>query len=208
TTSKEMATFVSIAAYMRATNANIPAAQLLQLRYQIRHMGLQFSLIAGSLVEFRHVRASNTILECSLRAEHGNTVDNVSMESMDTAMSEKLPAVSLNMCDFTWGGGVSILQGVSLDILPRHLAIVTGPIGVGKSTLLQAIGGEVHMCAGHGQTIGKVVYVSQRPWMMGDTIRNNILFGLDYDQVWYQRVIKACALEWDFSTMADGDMTM
>lgn len=54
-----------------------------------------------------------------------------------------------------------------------------------------------------------VVFVSQResgfglsaqePWIQHATVRDNILFGNDYDPVFYQIVIDACALTDDLN---------
>ena len=42
---------------------------------------------------------------------------------------------------------------------------------------------------------GRLSYVSQEPWMFMGTIRDNILFGMAYDSVWYNKVIDACSLD-------------
>ena len=39
------------------------------------------------------------------------------------------------------------------------------------------------------------------------TVRNNILFGLPYDPVRYERVIQACALDRDIALFPSGDET-
>lgn len=42
---------------------------------------------------------------------------------------------------------------------------------------------------------------------MNQTVRDNILFGLPYDEERYKRVIDACCLEHDLGMLEDGDMT-
>ena len=42
---------------------------------------------------------------------------------------------------------------------------------------------------------GRVSYVSQTPWVFSGTVRDNILFGLPFDQKRYDEVIDACALK-------------
>jgi len=39
------------------------------------------------------------------------------------------------------------------------------------------------------------------------TLRDNILFGSDYDPSWYAEVLDACALRADIALLADGDLT-
>ena len=41
---------------------------------------------------------------------------------------------------------------------------------------------------------GSVSYASQDPWIFSGTIKENILFGLDYDKAWYDRVVECCCL--------------
>jgi ABC-type transport system involved in cytochrome bd biosynthesis fused ATPase/permease subunit len=50
-------------------------------------------------------------------------------------------------------------------------------------------------------------YVAQTPWIENATIKNNILFGLPYDPVRYEKVIEACALTKDLAMFEDGDST-
>ena len=37
-------------------------------------------------------------------------------------------------------------------------------------------------------------YASQDPWIFSGTIKENIIFGQNYDEVWYNRVIECCSL--------------
>ena len=42
---------------------------------------------------------------------------------------------------------------------------------------------------------GSIGYASQEPWIFSASMRENILFGLHYQSVWYDNVIEACALD-------------
>uniref|UniRef100_A0A7N8XRB5 ATP-binding cassette, sub-family C (CFTR/MRP), member 10 n=1 Tax=Mastacembelus armatus TaxID=205130 RepID=A0A7N8XRB5_9TELE len=48
---------------------------------------------------------------------------------------------------------------------------------------------------------------SQEPWIQHASVRDNILFGKDYDFDFYQAVIEACALSDDLSVLPNGDKT-
>ncbi|CAG8810482.1 2701_t:CDS:1, partial [Racocetra fulgida] len=50
-------------------------------------------------------------------------------------------------------------------------------------------------------------YVAQQAWLQNASIRDNILFGLPYNENRYNQVIKICALEKDFQIFEDSDMT-
>ncbi len=52
-----------------------------------------------------------------------------------------------------------------------------------------------------------VAYCSQSPWLLGTTLKENILFGSPYDERRYRAVIKACALEPDLKILEYGDET-
>ena len=53
-----------------------------------------------------------------------------------------------------------------------------------------------------------IAYASQSPFILNDTIRNNILFGEDYDEEYYQRVLEACNLLPDLKELGpSGDLT-
>lgn len=54
---------------------------------------------------------------------------------------------------------------------------------------------------------GTVAYVPQQSWIQNETIRNNITFGMDFDEYFYFRVINACALRIDINNLTNGDMT-
>lgn len=54
---------------------------------------------------------------------------------------------------------------------------------------------------------GKIAYAPQEAWIFSGTIRQNILCGLEYDVKRYKKVVKACALEKDFSLFPNGDLS-
>merc|ERR1712071_313366 len=50
-------------------------------------------------------------------------------------------------------------------------------------------------------------YCNQTPWVVNDTLKGNILFGRDFDEKRYDKVVKACALLDDLAILPAGDMT-
>jgi ABC-type multidrug transport system fused ATPase/permease subunit len=52
---------------------------------------------------------------------------------------------------------------------------------------------------------GDLAYVSQTPWLQDASIRDNILFGNDFDYEWYQMCIRASELLEDISSLREGD---
>lgn len=55
--------------------------------------------------------------------------------------------------------------------------------------------GELVPSSGKIRHSGRISYSSQTAWIMPGTIRDNILFGLTYDEYRYKSVVKACQLE-------------
>ncbi|GBP63239.1 Probable multidrug resistance-associated protein lethal(2)03659 [Eumeta japonica] len=104
---------------------------------------------------------------------------------------------------------VDTLRGITFTVRPGEFVGVAGPVGAGKSSLLQVILGELPVSRGSMSLGGaRVAYASQEPWLFVGTVRQNILFGLPYDKQRYKKVIHACALVRDFEQLSSGDATL
>lgn len=99
------------------------------------------------------------------------------------------------------------LSPVNMTIARGELIAVTGPTSSGKSTLAEGLAGRLLLLAGKASRNDPVIYAPTKPWIYSATIRQNILFGLDYDAEVYRSIIAACCLDADLATFADGDAT-
>ena len=63
-----------------------------------------------------------------------------------------------------------------------------------QSTLLMALLGELPTQSGTSILRGRVGYTAQQAWILNGSLRDNILFGSEYQPAKYQRVIRLCAL--------------
>ncbi|XP_066141645.1 ATP-binding cassette sub-family C member 4-like [Euwallacea fornicatus] len=106
-----------------------------------------------------------------------------------------------------WVPENTILKKISFTVPKGCLCAVIGPVGAGKSSLLQMLLGELTLTSGSVRTGGTISYASQEPWLFASSIRNNILFGKDYCKELYKKVTKACALAKDFEQLPYGDQT-
>lgn len=133
----------------------------------------------------------------------------------DPVQAEELNAYSLCVqnADFAWYGGkpeklVPVLSDIMLSVSQGSLVVVLGEVGSGKSSLLQALLGEMIKMQGNIFWQGCFGYVSQIPWIQSGTIRDNILFGKPYHKERYTSVLSACALDVDIERMAGNDLCM
>ncbi|XXG51840.1 hypothetical protein AAC387_Pa03g0319 [Persea americana] len=99
----------------------------------------------------------------------------------------------------------TVLNHITLELPKGILVAVVGEVGSGKSSLLNSIIGEMLLIHGFIRSQGSISYVSQVPWILSGTVRDNILFGKDYDAKRYTEVLHACALDVDISLMVRGD---
>lgn len=100
------------------------------------------------------------------------------------------------------------LSDVSLTVLKGELVAVIGSVGSGKSSLLQVILNELPLNEGEIEVKGTISYAAQEPWLFTGSIRQNILFGQSFNLDRYNKVVKACALERDFSLFPFGDKSV
>ena len=116
------------------------------------------------------------------------------------------------------------LQNLSCLFPVGEISCVIGPVGSGKTSLLLAMMGELRRVSGttrmpcpiarslvepdpETRLTESVAYCSQSAWLLGTTVRQNILFGAKYDQGRYREVLKACALEPDLDILEYHDET-
>ncbi|KAJ7776222.1 P-loop containing nucleoside triphosphate hydrolase protein [Mycena metata] len=91
--------------------------------------------------------------------------------------------------------------------------LVVGPTGSGKTSLLMALLGEMHLIQSSPASWfnlprqGGVSYAAQESWVLNDTIKNNILFNTPLDEQRYRKVIYQCCLERDLELFDAGDET-
>ncbi|KAJ2469835.1 Multidrug resistance-associated protein 1 [Coemansia sp. RSA 2337] len=131
--------------------------------------------------------------------------------------SPVLPAeIAIQIVDglFTWAltdaDRTQTLSIPKLDVTQGQLIAVVGKVGAGKSSLLLALLGEMKQSSGETRINHKLkfAHVSQTPWLMSTTIRDNILFGLPYDETWYTKVIDRCELQHDIDHLVLRDQTI
>ena len=114
------------------------------------------------------------------------------------------------------------LKRVNFTCNEGEFIAVVGGVGSGKSTLLRAILGEIQRFSGDVAVRGKVAYFDQKPFIMNDTVKQNILFGnsdgsaindakISHDNgcnnELYDLALKSCSLQHDLEMLQNGDQT-
>ena len=100
------------------------------------------------------------------------------------------------------------LHSLNLRVKPGQLVAVVGQVGAGKSSLIQALLGEMEKHGGHVALQGSVAYVPQQAWIQNNTLKENILFGKSLDNMKYGRTVEVCGLEADIDLLPERDATM
>jgi len=112
---------------------------------------------------------------------------------------------------------VETLHNISISIKSGDLVAIVGKVGSGKSSFLSSILGEMEPVRNSKVFIPRdpekvedcsfKSYCSQTPWIVNETVRGNILFGREFNNERYERVVEACALQDDLNILPAGDAT-
>jgi ABC-type multidrug transport system fused ATPase/permease subunit len=121
-------------------------------------------------------------------------------------------ALQVEKATFVWDSvdsstGNFSIQDLDFQIPKGSLVAIVGPVGAGKSSLLQGLVGDMKKMNGNVVFHGAIAYCQQQAWIQNASLRDNILFGLPWDEKRYNQVIETCALERDLSILAGGDLT-
>ena len=104
---------------------------------------------------------------------------------------------------------LTLLENITLSVKKGEFIAILGPTGSGKTCLINAIMNNYYIYSSSSQIIlnGELSYFSQQPWVMTDTVKNNIIFNNEYNEEKYRQVVSVCELENDIFEFANGDKT-
>ncbi|KAJ3103612.1 Multidrug resistance-associated protein 4 [Phlyctochytrium bullatum] len=166
---------------------------------------LQF--VSESRVSLSRIQAFLSLPEMAVKANFGP--DAPIFKEVDDASVE----IAIRNGSFAWGPeGVArpTLTGVDLTVKKGELIVVVGPVGAGKSSLLQALLGEMESLPDTrvGIRTQRIAYCTQTPFIFSGTIEENILFGQPLSEPRLRDVIRASAMESDMALFPKGRHTV
>lgn len=83
------------------------------------------------------------------------------------------------------------LHNVNLQAGRNELIAIIGAVGSGKSSLLAAMAGHMRKTDGRAIFGASRAFCPQYAWIQNTSLQNNITFGKEFDQAWYDKIIDA-----------------
>jgi len=100
-----------------------------------------------------------------------------------------------------------ILKDINIKVKPKSLVAIVGVVGSGKSSLVNAMIGEMIKLEGSVKYNGRLAFIAQNAWIMNGTLRENVIMDQPYDEEKYNKTIKLCELNEDLLSFPKADLT-
>ncbi|KAL4493905.1 hypothetical protein ABPG73_010183 [Tetrahymena malaccensis] len=122
---------------------------------------------------------------------------------------QSLPQGTIKMINFKafWNLNTPVLKDINLEIKSGDFVAIVGRIGSGKSSLFSSILQEIPYIDGQLKLNGRIAYVEQEPYIFSSSIKENIVFGFEFNEKLYNQVLEACCLLEDIQMFDNGDQT-
>ncbi|KAK6644533.1 hypothetical protein RUM43_000800 [Polyplax serrata] len=206
--------FLTLVAYALSGDTVITAEKIFVLAsfYNILRQTMTVFFPAGITQLAEALISVKRIQDFMLFEENVQTIRFSKDDNLVNGLTPKSPSIEVRFENVTAKWKVDhqepTLNNVTTTVPPNRLIALIGPIGSGKSSFLQAILKELPPQTGNVIVNGSISYASQEPWLFVGSIRQNILFGQEYNKQRYQQVVQVCALKRDFELLPYGDKTL
>ncbi|KFQ08313.1 Multidrug resistance-associated protein 6, partial [Leptosomus discolor] len=193
--------FVMFAVYTLVDNTHVLDAQKAFVSLTLinilntAHSFLPFSInaVVQAKVSLNRLAAFLNLEELNSESSSRNTSDCVQA------------SITIRNGTFCWSKETSpCLRRIDLTVPQGSLLAVVGQVGAGKSSLLSALLGELEKTDGSVTMKDTAAYVPQQAWIQNASVEDNILFGKEMDETWFNTVIDACALQPDLESFPVG----
>lgn len=131
--------------------------------------------------------------------------------------ADRLEKLEVNDLAYTYPNCDNGISGVNLSLARGTLTVITGRVGSGKTTLLRTLlgllpkdGGEVRWNGVSVENAGdffcppRCAYTAQVPRLFSDSLRNNILLGMEKDDGAIREAARLAVLERDLDALENG----
>jgi ATP-binding cassette subfamily C (CFTR/MRP) protein 1 len=137
-----------------------------------------FNLLTMPLTQLPNVITS--VVESTVAANRlksfltAGEIQNDAVEHLPAATEDGQESVKVQAASFTWGVNDSkqVLSDINFTARRGELNCIVGRVGSGKSSLLQAILGDLHKVHGEVSVRGTIAYVAQNAWIMNASVSN------------------------------------
>ncbi|KAG9352592.1 hypothetical protein JZ751_021006, partial [Albula glossodonta] len=117
------------------------------------------------------------------QSQNGAKGETVNPQSQNGAKDEKVNPQSQNGVRTPDEADNKLeVRSITFTLPKGHLLGICGNTGSGKTSLLSSILEKMHLVHGSVSASGSFAYVSQQAWVVHGTVRDNILFGDQFDQ--------------------------
>ncbi|MYC97418.1 MAG: ABC transporter ATP-binding protein [Caldilineaceae bacterium SB0661_bin_32] len=140
-----------------------------------------------------------------------------SLREDSSDQTEPLRTLSTTGLTYRFPGSEKGITDVDLRLEQGSFTVVTGRIGAGKTTLLRVLLGLLPAESGKVHWNGRLIrepasffvppvsaYISQTPSLFSESLRENILLGLDADDEEVAQAVRAAVLESDLVQLENG----
>ena len=175
--------------------------------------------IAGNLISIKRLQAfllSEEHYNNQNTKENNNSniaikFDNTTFGINNNKLNENDVNLNLNVnSNLNKKEKIKLLENISLSIKKGELVGILGNTGSGKTCFLNAIMNNYQIISSDSspEINGEISFCPNQPWLMTESIKNNIVFFNEIKDKKYQEIISLCHLKNDFEKLSEGDETI
>ncbi|KAH0496963.1 hypothetical protein TgHK011_004301 [Trichoderma gracile] len=176
---------------------------------------IQAFLVKATREEYRSVETADVLGPSAATGEDAGLIELQTLRPPSTGASSPCiasthaSAIDVEDAMFAWAPERQVLSNISFSLNSGQFALLIGPVASGKTTLLKGLLGEVpHSTGKVFLTSSRLSWCEQTPWILNQSIRDNIIGYSHFNQDLYDQTVKACELEEDFRQLPQGDFTV
>ena len=143
------------------------------------------------------------------------TIPDTGYQSLTPA--DELHSLQAHNLSYQYPNSENGVKNIDLSVERGSFTVITGQIGSGKTTILRVLMGLLPMQSGYiewnGETVEnpadwftppRTAYTAQVPRLFSDSLRDNILMGMNKDDTEVHQAIRSAVMEADLDELEDG----